>query len=185
MNGIWQAQSRFGAHTPSTPVEPFGALGEHQGDRQSHQAHPRNHRAHQTHPHAASSIPQPHLASAPLATGPAPPSATTRLAQLVKHSLEHDLARTAVFYAERLHALTRGSHDARHLLSKALFAAGQINSALGVVSGTDMCWACCQLYARCSERLRKYRIAREMMERCLKEVADGASTFVIPSYHVN
>ncbi|KAF8682246.1 Tetratricopeptide repeat [Rhizoctonia solani] len=173
MNGAWQPQSRFGVHTPNTPTEPFGAFGEqHQGHYQSYQPQARNHRAHQTQNHAAPPLTQSHLPSVPPTATPTPPSATTRLAQLVKHSLEHDLARTAVFYAERLHALTRGSHDARHLLSKALFAAGQINSALGVVSGADMCWACCQLYARCSEKLRKYRIAREMMERCLKEVAD-------------
>ena len=148
MNGTWQPQSRFGVHTPSTPTEPFGAF-EQQGNYQSQQPPPRNHRAHHIHHHAAPQPtppqPQPHLHSAPAATGPAPPSATMRLAQLVKHSLEHDLGRTAVFYAERLHSLTRGSHDARHLLSKALLAAGQINSALGAVSGSDMCWACCQL----------------------------------------
>ncbi|EUC62141.1 anaphase-promoting complex subunit 3 [Rhizoctonia solani AG-3 Rhs1AP] len=171
MNGTWQPRSRFGVHTPSTPTEPLGAF-EQQGNYQSQQPPPRNHRAHHIHHHAAPPPPQPHLQTAPSTIGPAPPSATTRLEQLVKHSLEHDLARTAVFYAERLHSLTKGSHDARHLLSKALLAAGQINSALGAVSGTDMCWACCQLYARCSERLRKYRIAREMMERCLKLVAD-------------
>ncbi|QRW00722.1 anaphase-promoting complex subunit 3 [Ceratobasidium sp. AG-Ba] len=102
-----------------------------------------------------------------------PGSSASRLAQLARHSLEHDLARTAVFYAERLHSLTRGSHDARHLLAKALLAAGQTNSAMGVVGGEGMCWACCQIYARCAERLRKYRVAREMMERCLRIVADG------------
>ncbi|CAE6520789.1 unnamed protein product [Rhizoctonia solani] len=183
MNGTWRPQSRFGAHTPGTPTESLGALGalgEQQANHHSHQPPPRNHRAHHTHHHAAPPLPQPLPHSASSTTGPAPPSATTRLVQLVKHSLEHDLARTAVFYAERLHSLTRGSHDARHLLSKALFAAGQINSALGVVSGTDMCWACYQLYARCSERLRKYRMAREMMERCLKLVADGHAHGVGP-----
>lgn len=41
-----------------------------------------------------------------------------------------------------------------------------------------MCWACCQLYARCAERLRKYRVAREMAERCLQLVADGMCAFV-------
>ncbi|KAG9096364.1 anaphase-promoting complex subunit cdc27 [Ceratobasidium sp. UAMH 11750] len=109
---------------------------------------------------------------------PGPGSPATRLAQLARHSLEHDLARPAVFYAERLHALTRGSHDARHLLAKALFAAGQVNSAMGVVGAEGMCWACCQIYARCAERLRKYRVAREMMERCLQLVADGHASGV-------
>lgn len=48
-------------------------------------------------------------------------------------------------------------------------------SGAGGVGG-DMCWACCQLYARCAERLRKYRVAREMAERCLQFVADGMYT---------
>ncbi|KAG8762160.1 anaphase-promoting complex subunit cdc27 [Ceratobasidium sp. 428] len=151
--------SRFGAaaaQMPSMPIDVLSGFND---------AHPNHHHNHPNQNHKR-------------LNHPGPGSPATRLAQLARHSLEHDLARTAVFYAERLHALTKGSHDARHLLAKALFAAGQINSAMGAVGGDGMCWACCQIYARCAERLRKYRVAREMMERCLQMVADGHASGV-------
>jgi len=89
-----------------------------------------------------------------------------RLSSLIRYCLEHELVRTATFYAERFYYIDPAHHDARHLLATAYLKSGQTHCALHLVNlqSDNTCPGCHELVAKCCSNLGRYAKAREAYE---------------------
>ncbi|ESK96921.1 20s cyclosome subunit (nuc2 cdc27) [Moniliophthora roreri MCA 2997] len=105
------------------------------------------------------------------------PYLSQRFQSLIWSLLDSDLARSAIFYAERYFAMNQSSHEARHLYATALLRGGQTYSALCVVdiSREQQCSGCLEMKAKCCTALGRYRQARECLEEALPTVAYAPS----------
>lgn len=83
--------------------------------------------------------------------------------QLVWSSLDCDLPKTALFYAERyFYSSQQSNHDARHLLAETMMRCGQVHSAQNVVK--DMgCAGCAEILSQCCTKLGRYRQAEDAL----------------------
>ncbi|KAH7107399.1 hypothetical protein BKA62DRAFT_683235 [Auriculariales sp. MPI-PUGE-AT-0066] len=90
----------------------------------------------------------------------------SRFSGLIKYLLDHELVRSATFYAERFYHIDTTHHDARHLLASAYLKAGQTHSALHLVSqqNDNTCPGCHELIAKCCTTLGRYTKARDSYE---------------------
>lgn len=97
------------------------------------------------------------------------PALCARFGSLVWSCLDHDLPRSAVFYAERYFALDQENHDSRHLYATALLHAGQTHSALCAVNPPreKRCPGCDEVRAKCLSALGRHREALEALEECM------------------
>ncbi|KAJ7219122.1 hypothetical protein GGX14DRAFT_434695 [Mycena pura] len=110
------------------------------------------------------------------------PYLAQRFQALVWSCLDSDLTKTAVFYAERYHAMEPKSHEARHLYATALLRQGQPQSALTLVKlpRDQQCVGCLELKARCCTTLGRHRQAKEALEECMRD-ANLVSSASAPS----
>lgn len=94
-----------------------------------------------------------------------------RFHTLVWSCLDSDLAKSAVFYAERYYAMDQQNHDARHLYATSLLRAGQTYSAMFLVNlpAEVRCSGCFEIKARCCTALGRHRQAREALEETLQD----------------
>ncbi|KAK7054944.1 anaphase-promoting complex subunit cdc27 [Paramarasmius palmivorus] len=113
-----------------------------------------------------------------------------RFQSLIWSLLDSDLARSAIFYAERYFAMYQlrrdelpdsqrfqQDHQARHLYATALLRGGLTYSALCVVdlARDQQCSGCLEVKAKCSTALGRYRQARECLEAALNSIAQAPS----------
>lgn len=112
------------------------------------------------------------------------PQLAQRFQLLVWSCLDSDLTRTAVFHAERYHAMDPRNHDARHLYATALLREGQTHSALTLVNLARevQCSGCLEIQAKCCTALGRHRQAREALEATLNDLA-LIPTGLVPILH--
>ncbi|KAI6109773.1 TPR-like protein [Pisolithus sp. B1] len=101
-----------------------------------------------------------------------------RFQSLIWTCLDFELARSALFYAERYYALDMDNHDARHLYATALLRSRRPHSALKVVSDPEQtrCNGCLEIRAECYSALGRHRQAREALEARLRDSGDLLSS---------
>ncbi|KAI6166981.1 TPR-like protein [Pisolithus thermaeus] len=101
-----------------------------------------------------------------------------RFQSLIWTCLDLELARSALFYAERYYALDMDNHDARHLYATALLRSRRPHSALKVVSDPEQtrCNGCLEIRAECYSALGRHRQAREALEARLQDSGDLLSS---------
>jgi hypothetical protein len=101
------------------------------------------------------------------------PQLSRRFKSIISSSLDSDLIKTAVFYAEKYYTVNQTDHEARHLYATVLLRANQPFSALHLVNlpKDSRCRACYELEARCCTVLGRHRRAKEALEESMKEQA--------------
>lgn len=99
-----------------------------------------------------------------------------RYQTLIWFCLDCDLARTAVFYAERYFSIHQ-IHASRHLYALSLLRLGQTYPALALVTMPEAktCSGCLELKAKCCTALGRFRQAAEALNDAMQHSSYNAN----------